>query len=94
MYRLQSADVIEKIISQRTFSVGTTPTKLDITPNTRVIVIENSGTTDVYFGNNSVSTSTGISIKQGEIAVFTIKHGIEIFFVAGSPTIIKILEAY
>lgn len=94
MYRLQSADVIEKIISQRTFSVGTTPTKLDITPNTRVIVIENSGTVDVYFGNSFVSPSTGISIKQGEIAIFTIKHGAEIFFVAQNTTTIKVLEAY
>lgn len=93
MYRMQSSELIEKIISQRTFNVNTTPTKLDISPDTRVLIIENPSN-DVYFGNSSVSITTGISIKQNEIVVLIVKPQIELFFVAQSPTQIKVLEAY
>jgi len=94
MYRLQTPNLIEKIISQRTLTVGTTPTPLNLNSLTRVLVIENTSTNTVHYGDENVSTTSGISIQPSEVLVLFVKPDINLFLVANTPSQIKIMEAY
>jgi hypothetical protein len=94
MYRLQTPNLIEKILSQSTLTVGTTPTPLNLNSLTRVLVIENTSTNPVHYGNENVSTTSGISIQPSEVLVLFVKADINLFLVANTPSQIKIMEAY
>ena len=94
MYRVQTPNLIEKIITQRTLNVDTTPTPLNLDSSTRVVVIENNSTSPVYYGNENVSTSNGISIQPSEVLILFVKPSINLYLIAQNAVQIKILEAY
>lgn len=76
-------------------NVTTTPAQILVSPlaNRKQVTIQNEGSKDIYIGDSSVTTSTGIKISRNSSATYAWGPAIEIYMVSSLGTQnVRILE--
>jgi hypothetical protein len=67
--------------------VGTTPTKLSINTNSQLLLVNQSTTTSVFIGSDTVTTTTGVEIKAGATLSVQLATGEALYGIVTAGTV-------
>jgi len=91
-YALRTPEVINKILDQRTQTIGTTPTLLN-QKGGRILILSNTGDNTVYLGHEGVTTDIGVPLPPNATVEIHLGEGYKFYAVAETETNIRVLEA-
>lgn len=88
------AIVIRDSVKESQITVGAIATKLPTTPlaSRLTLLVFNNGSTTLFLGSSTVTTSTGMPLNPNSSLSFAIESGVDIYGITSSSTDVRLLE--